>query len=483
MRKNNTLLICILLAALFLSCALGLMMDSETQAAAMPVGEYRVQITEVCAKNETVIADNEGKYRDYIELYNAGPETDLTGCRLTDGTVTYRFDGLVLGAGEYRLLFLGAETTGFALSASGRDSIQLQDPAGNIISQTKMKTVAADQVMVFADGVWTLSDQPTPGFSNDNAGRAAFQTGTAVQSLPVQISEVLIANRMSLPDEKGIFSDVMELHNPTDAPICLSGWHLSDSVAQRFRYHFPQVTIPAGGYVLIHCDGENYISDGGVIHANFALRVQEELCLTDPSGAYVTLQPQYSGNDISLALTEDGYQLMASSLGFANTEKGCSDARQARVDLESPLVISEIMTGDSAIPYEGKLMDVAEVWNRSAETVNLSGWYLSDGNDPYAYALPDVKLKANERLIVPLSQQVTGFALSRNEALYLMAPSHMFSQPVDCGDVVASCSISLMENDTEITYALADVSLGYENTKSGARQFQKTTAPKGLRLK
>ena len=81
MQKKDNLLIWALLAVLALSVALGLYLDPETRAAAQPAGEYQVQITEICAKNETIIADNDGRYRDYVELYNFGPETDLTGCR------------------------------------------------------------------------------------------------------------------------------------------------------------------------------------------------------------------------------------------------------------------------------------------------------------------------------------------------------------------------------------------------------------------
>lgn len=482
MRKKDNALIWILLIALVLCVALGLHLDPGTQMVGQPVGDYQVLISEICAKNETIIADNDGKYRDYIELYNPGPKTDLTGCRLTDGSVSYRFDGLVLDSGEYRLLFLGSETTGFALSASGRDSVQLQDPAGNIISQTKLRSVNADQVMVFSDGVWLLSDQPSPGFSNDDTGQTAFRTGTAADSLSLQISEVLIANKMSMPDEKGVFSDVVELHNPTDMPVCLSGWYLSDSIAERFRFRLPDLTLPAGGYLLVHCDGENYLSESGIVHANFALTAQEELCLTDPSGAYISVCPQYNGNDISLALTEAGYQLMTSSLGFANTEQGCSDASQARIDPESPLVISEVVTGDSGVPYEGKIGDVVEVWNCSNESVRTAHWYLSDGSDAYAYALPEVSLAPGERLVLPLSQKTAGFALSDDEVLYLMSPEYMFSQPVACSGILPGRSISLLGEGSQQTYGLAGVSLGCENTQEGACQFQESAAPKGLQL-
>ena len=479
MRKFDNALICILLVALMLCLALGVALDPDVQANHQPLENCQVQISEVCAKNETILADNEGKYRDYIELYNPGPSINLRGCYLTDGSVSYRFEDFVIDREGYRLVFLSKDTTGFALSAAGRDSIQLHDPAGNIISQVKLQTLEADQVVHFVGGVWQLSDQPTPGFSNDRAGRFAFQTGVAVEQLALEISEILIANRMALPDELGMFSDVVELYNPTDRDIRLGGWCLSDSTAQRFRYRLPDATIAAGDYLLIYCDGENYISQQGLIHANFALTAQEELCLTAPNGDYVTVQPQYNGEDVSLALTENGYQFMATSLGYANTEQGCLDALEARIDSSSPLVISEVLLDSAGVPYEGALVDVVELFNRSSSPVDTTGWYLSDGGDLYAYALPEMTVEPGAYLVLPIGQQTTGFGLSADEVLYLSGPQHRLSQPVACQTSLPGCSISLIADGS---YGLTDVSLGYENTQTGARAYQNAVSPQGLRL-
>lgn len=482
MRKSNTFLICLLLAALVLCFAAGLLLDPASQSAAQPAGVYHVQISEICAKNETIIADNDGKYRDYIELYNAGEDTDLTGCHLTDGSVSYSFDGLTLRKGEYRVLFLGKETTGFALSASGRDSIQLQDPAGNILAQAKLQSVTADQVMVCENGVWQLSSSPSPGFPNTSDGIHAFRTGTKAETLDIQVSEILIANRSSLPDENGVFSDVVELHNETSESISLSGWYLSDRVEQRFRFRLPDVSIPAGGYLLILCDGENYTAGNGTIHANFALTAKEELCLTDPAGNYLTVAAQYSADDLSLAWTESGYQLMQSSLGFPNTEDGCIAAQESRINTNSALVISEVLLSSSGVPVEGRLTDAVELLNRSSEPVSTAGWYLSDGGDPYAHPLPDRTLSAGERMVVTISRESTGFSLARDEAVYLLGPDYYFSPLVPCDGIPLGSSMSLAEGGDTLSYTLAGVSLGFPNTATGAKDFQAAAASNGLQL-
>lgn len=480
MRKNNTFLILLLLLALLAACGAGLLLDTAAQQTPVRVGEYHVQITEICAKNETVTADNDGRYRDYIELYNAGDDVELAGCVLTDGSASYRIESLFLPAGSYRAVFLGKETTGFALSASGGDSIQLRDGAGNILAQCKLQTLYADQAMVLENGVWKLTNQPSPGFPNTNDGIHAFTTGKPAEEPDIRLSEILLANRTSMPDEKGVFSDMVELHNESTDTVHLGGWYLTDRMDNRLRYRLPEITLGAGEYLLLYCDGENYISEDGNIHTNFALCPMDILCLTDPAGNYVTAEPVYSADDLSLAWTAEGYTLMASSLGHPNTEEGCFAARDARLNKESCLVISEVVTRDSAVPVNGKLTGAVEILNRSGEKVSTEGWYLSDGGDPYALPLPEMTLAAGGRLLVEVSREESGFALSAEDTVYLLGPDHRFGAVVACEGISAGLSIGLSEDAQEQTYALAEVSAGFPNTAAGVDAFR--AAPAGLQL-
>ena len=89
---KRILLALLLVLCLALAAAAGVMLDmAANPMLAEPPRDYPLLITEICTKNETVIPDNQGKYRDYIEIYNtAGEEINLAGCRLTDGNVTSR---------------------------------------------------------------------------------------------------------------------------------------------------------------------------------------------------------------------------------------------------------------------------------------------------------------------------------------------------------------------------------------------------------
>ncbi len=105
-----------------------------------------VIITEFLASNDTVLADDNGNFSDYIELYNAGDETaDLTGFSLTDDPNQpdkFTFSAGTLAAGEYLVVFAADDTnpttgtdiyTGFGLSAGG-EFVGLYDAAGSLRS-------------------------------------------------------------------------------------------------------------------------------------------------------------------------------------------------------------------------------------------------------------------------------------------------------------------------------------------------------------
>ena len=87
-----------------------------------------VVISEVCAKNEGVIADNDGRCRAYIELYNGGEDTNLQGFCLTDGkTRSEPFGDMPFPADSYQVVFLDKALTGFSLKATGGETVTLVD--------------------------------------------------------------------------------------------------------------------------------------------------------------------------------------------------------------------------------------------------------------------------------------------------------------------------------------------------------------------
>lgn len=484
MKKYQMIFTAFLIAAFVAAIIFGFSLESaKSELFAPTVESGQVIITEICAKNDTIIANNDGKYPDYIELYNSGDDLSLQGFYLTDGKKTSKpFGEIFLAAGEYRLIFVEKEAMGFSVGASGGDCIELKDGEGNTVAQATILAMQADQVMLYSDGEYILSYDASPGF----ADAASFLEGSA-KSGAVVINELLTQNVSSLPDENGNFCDVLELYNRSSEAVRLGGWYLSDSVENRFRYHLPETTLAAGELLLIFCDGENYISENGEIHTNFGLSFGETVCLTDREGGYVTLDVESLGENVSLSRTADGtYEAAAVSLGYPNDENGCEAFLRGRVNDDSPLVISEVLLSSAELPYRGAICDVVEIFNRSEEAVSTDGWYLSDGGDPYEYELPKRELAPGACMVVicgdGAGEEYSGFSLNSSDVLYLTAPDYRYARPVACNASESGKSVVLQEIGGEMSYVMGEPSLGYANTEENEAKYLREALPQGLRF-
>lgn len=444
--RKRILLTAVLLMGLTAALVWGVLQNREKNNTDIDVNQ--LIFSEICVKNDTLIAANDGGYHDYAELYNGGKDLNLKGWYLTDGQAKSEpFGDYPVASGSYCLLFLGKEVTGFSLKSSGGETLSLVNDKGRVITQVSTIATGADEVMLYAADGYIVSRDASPGFPNTKAGMQAFRKGEKAENAVLQISEVLTENVSALPDEQGRYSDVIELYNSSDAPVFLGGYCLSDSAENRFRYRLPPITLQAGDYAAIFCDGENDMGENGEIHANFGLSNGDILCLTDSDGNYTTLPVQFPGQDVSLSLGTDGaYTTGPVSLGYANDENGINAFVSSRMAQSPELVVSEVLLSSSGVPYEGGFVDVVEIRNTTNETVSTEGWYLSDGADPYAYSIPKQQLNPGEEIRILCSRSTTGFALSENETLCLLSPNGKWASRVLCAETAPGQSIQLLEN-------------------------------------
>jgi hypothetical protein len=104
----------------------------------------------------------------------------------------------------------------------------------------------------------------------------------------VAISEFMAINGHTLADQDNEFSDWIELHNTTNAPVDLSGWHLTDDPGELSKWTFPAVTLGPDGYLVVFASEKNRTSTGPgtQLHTNFKLGGDGEyLALVEPDGA------------------------------------------------------------------------------------------------------------------------------------------------------------------------------------------------------
>lgn len=136
-------------------------------------------ITEFMASNETTLADEDGDFPDWIEIYNPDEEAvDLGGYFLTDRVELpgqWVFPPTVLGAGEWLVVFasgkdrdVGELHTNFRLSAGG-EFLALVAPDGvTVISDFGNPYPPQFEDRAFGSGDFGVGylDAPTPGVAN-----------------------------------------------------------------------------------------------------------------------------------------------------------------------------------------------------------------------------------------------------------------------------------------------------------------------------
>jgi hypothetical protein len=124
--------------------------------------------------------------------------------------------------------------------------------------------------------------------TNHNGPVARYATVlVAGQPLPVRINEFMASNRLSQRDGYRNPEDWIELHNPNDTPLDLTGYGLSDNPILPLKWVFPAgSTIPAHGYRIVFASGKaSGIDPAGYLHADFNLSAAgESIVLTAPDG-------------------------------------------------------------------------------------------------------------------------------------------------------------------------------------------------------
>lgn len=136
-----------------------------------------VMINEVCSSNFSALADGDGEYPDYAELYNPLPyEVCLDGLYLSDSEKHLKkspLNGVVIPAGGRTLIWLddsGADGThaGFNLSKGG-DSLFLSDENGDLLDSLTVPDLSYNMSYArCADGQETWGRMTaTPGIANE----------------------------------------------------------------------------------------------------------------------------------------------------------------------------------------------------------------------------------------------------------------------------------------------------------------------------
>ena len=113
--------------------------------------------------------------------------------------------------------------------------------------------------------------------------------GPAAQDVTpgILITEVMAVNTRTVADDQGRYADWIELHNPTDTPISLAGYTLTDDPDEPAKWRLPFTALVPGAFLVMWASGENRATSAGW-HTNFLLsRGGEYIGLFGPDGQVV----------------------------------------------------------------------------------------------------------------------------------------------------------------------------------------------------
>jgi hypothetical protein len=101
----------------------------------------------------------------------------------------------------------------------------------------------------------------------------------------VLINEIMADNTSTIADPAGEYDDWIELYNPGNASVLLTGKYLTDNLTNlpKWKFEVANLYINAGEHLLVWCD-EDQTQTG--LHTNFKLSAAgEELAIVDTDGA------------------------------------------------------------------------------------------------------------------------------------------------------------------------------------------------------
>ncbi|MFT6360995.1 MAG: hypothetical protein ACJAYJ_005239 [Saprospiraceae bacterium] len=181
----------------------------------------------------------------------------------------------------------------------------------------------------------------------------------------------MASNENSFTDGIGNTPDWIELYNATDIAINLKDWQLSDDAAEPEKWIFPEIAIPAKGFLIVLASGDDFF-DSQFWHSNFKLsKTGESLILSKPDGELVDfIEFDAQETDQSYGRNTDGGAIFSI---FLNGSPGSSNNEVTSTNtFETDLNFSH-QPGFYTQPIDLKIM---------TETSDLTLHYTTDGSIP-----------------------------------------------------------------------------------------------------
>ncbi len=199
---------------------------------------------------------------------------------------------------------------------------------------------------------------------------------------PLWLNELQADNVSGPLDNFGQREPWVELFNSGTNALNLGGWFLSDNYTNLAQWSFPSnVSVPAGGFLLVWCDNQTNQVAAGAVHAGFRL--------TSGVGRVALSRLVGGTNQIVDYLTYTGlpanwsYGDLPDAQPFYRGNQFFTTPGATNNGASPPLTvfINEWMADNTrtlADPADGNFEDWFEIHNPSTNMVDLGGYYLTD---------------------------------------------------------------------------------------------------------
>jgi len=340
--------------------------------------------------NEFLADPNTLYSEEWIELYNPlDVDVDISGYIIDDliggGTAPYVIpSGTTIPAHGFMVFYQGV--TGIGLNNAG-DDVNYINPDGVTVLDTFTYSSSSDDVSYGreTDGAstWITFDVPTPGESN--AGPMANGDGVLINEF--------------LPDPNTLYTEEwIELYNPSDVEVDVSGYVLDDLVGGGTSpYTIPSgTTIPAYGFIVFYQGVTNIGLNNAGDDVNYIM----------PDGVTVldTFSYSSSTDDISYGRETDGSSTWVT---FDSPTPGASNF--VPTGSGDGILINEFLPDPNTLYTE----EWIELYNPFDVDVDISGYIIDDliggGTAPYTIPAGTV-IPAHGYLL--FYQSVTNIALN-----------------------------------------------------------------------
>lgn len=251
---------------------------------------------------------------------------------------------------------------------------------------------------------------------------AKADAGPVVKMDHLIITEVMLQNASSVPYASGEFEDYIECYNPTEQPIQLSDYYLTDSNKKVLKWQLPNAVLEPGRFVIFFTTGMGVGSE-----TNFQLSDDGEgLILSDKEGKILQeLLVEKAGANIS-------YGMNTETLTYSYYLQGSPLAMSTGFHFDDPKAFADTCRIDWS--QQGGVYGVPVTLTLSTQFEGAEIRYTTDGKEPTI----ESPIYASPLVIEDTSKNVNRYAGLRgvSPSASNSGPNMISNRPVTKGTVV-----------------------------------------------